>query len=361
MYRYEVDATTKSDIEGVIGRPVFYDDGGKYYIDDPNQVKSFQYYDSGTDTHISKTLDQICQDLYTLDFDPDKSTKTEYTRVEQVQLNTTTPGGTSLMAVKKADGTSFTAVTHDFTNKCSWYQGSKQKVDEVLTGSGTGPYSGSENDWIDVESGIIYQQHKYPEHIPVVKIDDVVQTSGYTVDYALGEVTFDTTTSGTVKCSYSYADSGDFILEPEAGKCIGLEHSEIQFTKDVNITTPVNFEVWVYNPLVDLGETIDPDDKTWYPGKPTPVGYNPLRFLYKFEKYNNIKDIINTANLGQGSIPAMPNAGIDTDVLVFPFNYVTEIKLASSTGAQMRVTLDSHTAFTGEWATGTFYCISETE
>ena len=64
MYRYEVTSSVKSDIEGVVGRPVFYDEDGKYYINSPKHSIAFQYYDSASDQNVSKTLDQICADLY---------------------------------------------------------------------------------------------------------------------------------------------------------------------------------------------------------------------------------------------------------------------------------------------------------
>lgn len=267
-----------------------------------------------------------------------------------------TPGGTKLVAIKKADGSSFTKVTHDFTDKTTWYQESVQVTDEVLSGSGVGPYTSANPNWIDVINGKIYQQHLHQQYVVEVKVDDVVQSSGYTIDHASGAVTFDSSQSGVIKASYYHQNGSTWTLEPDAGKAIRLEHSEIQFTKDCTVSTPVAFEVWVYNPLVDLQSPIDPDDKTFIPGVSSG---NPLRFLYKYEKYHNIKDIINTANLGQGFIPAL--SGLTNDVLVFPFNYVTEIQLLSSQGAQLRITLDSNTAFSGEWATATFYCGSEDE
>jgi len=273
-----------------------------------------------------------------------------------VHIDSETPSGTPLFASKKADGSSFTAVTHDFTDKTTWYKQSIQSVDETLTGSGVGPYSSANPNWIDVINGKVYQQHTKQDYAVIVKVDDVVQTIGYTIDHASGEVTFDSSQSGVIKATYHYQSGSTWILEPDSGKEIGLEHSEIQFTKDCTVTTPVAFEVWAYNPLFNPGLAIDPDDKTFIPGVSSG---NPLRFMFKYEKYHNIKDIINTANLGQGSIPAL--SGLTNDILVFPFNYVTEIKLKSSEGAQLRITLYENTAFTGEWATATFYCTSEDE
>lgn len=89
MYRYEVTESVKDAIEGVIGRPVFYEDNETFYIDDPNQRKVFQYYDGNGDL-ISKDLDAICQDIYTTDFDA-QSIKLEYKQVQEVQLQNLDP------------------------------------------------------------------------------------------------------------------------------------------------------------------------------------------------------------------------------------------------------------------------------
>jgi len=68
MYRYEVTESVKDDIEGVVGRPLFYDDGGDYFIDAPKHTIAIQYNDSATGDVVSNTLDQICDDLYSSDF-----------------------------------------------------------------------------------------------------------------------------------------------------------------------------------------------------------------------------------------------------------------------------------------------------
>lgn len=90
MYRYEVTSTVKSDIEGVTGKYHFYDESGKYYINEDTRHLSINYYDSATDSFPVKTLDEICQDLYGTDFDA-QSTQTSYTQIQQVEVPTDKP------------------------------------------------------------------------------------------------------------------------------------------------------------------------------------------------------------------------------------------------------------------------------
>lgn len=85
MYRYEVTSSVKSDIENVIGRPYFYEDDSKYYIDSPKHQVAIQYFHAPTDQIKSETLDQICQDLYSSDFSAN-STQSEISSREEVEV-----------------------------------------------------------------------------------------------------------------------------------------------------------------------------------------------------------------------------------------------------------------------------------
>ena len=54
-------------------------------------------------------------------------------------------------------------------------------------------------------------------------------------------------------------------------------------------------------------------------------------------------------------------ATFTNNVLVFPFNYVTSQSMYSSQGAELRVSISNDEPLTGEWATTTFYIMSEDE
>lgn len=339
MYRYEVTESVKNDINGVVGRPLFYNDGGKFYIDDPNHEKSIQYWDSATDSVVVKTLDDICQDLYSSDFDIN-STQEEYSPVDVVSLSETKSPVTGRLEIQvmKPEGSSATIVSHDFTDKCTWYQGSIEVTGESLTDSGDGLTFNSANDyWIDLTHGRVYSEDFIsPLRVPKVYVDSVEQNSGYSINYESGDVTFDSSPSGAVSADYWHASSGTFTVAPDAGKILTLEHAEVQFTKDCNLVSPLSFEIWAYNPY-DLPNKV------------------PVKIL----KYKSMKDIINTGNLGTGYIPAIGN--ITNDILVFPFNYITVIHLKSSQGLELRITSDNDDAISGEWGTVTLYVMSEDE
>ena len=240
--------------------------------------------------------------------------------------------------VMKPEGSSTTKVSYDWCDKTTWYQGSLQITDEVMVNSGDGlTYNSANEGWIDLTHGKLYGEDALDDQKePVIYDNGVEVNSGFTIDYKTGDVVFDLSPTGPVTCDYWYAQGSTWSLVPDPGKTLFIEHAELNFSKDIDMTNPVVFEIWVYNPS-DL----------------------PNKVPYQSIKYKNIKDIINSANLGQGYIPAV--GGLQNDVLVFPFNYATVKPLSSSYGAELRISLENDQELGGEWSTATFYVLSEDE
>ena len=246
--------------------------------------------------------------------------------------------GAKEVSIHKPEGSSATKVTHDWTDKTTWHQNATKVTDEVLTLDTGTTYQGANQNWINLVSGKVYEEdviNSDGEYTVEIKVDDVVQNNGYTVDYVNGKITFDSAPGGTVKATYYYAGSSVWTLKPDLGKMLLIEHSEIQFSKNVVVTDHFYFDVYVYNPN-DL----------------------PNKMLYKRITYKNERDILNSSNLGY-TIPKFGN--LANDVIILPFNYVTLQSLKSSQGAELRVSTKNDNAITGEFATATFYVISKGE
>lgn len=256
-----------------------------------------------------------------------------------IHSNKVTPDqGALKVSTYAPEGSSATKVSHDWTDKTTWQGSSIEISAEVMTTGDDLTFSSANDNWIDLTHGKLYDEYNLVDKKePVIYVDDVETTTGFTIDFSLGEVVFDSSQSGkTIKCDYWHADKSDYILAPDTGKIMLIEHAELQFSKDIDVTTAINFEVWGYNPA-DL----------------------PNKMLYQRIKYKNIKDIINAANLGQGFIPAV--GGLTNDILVFPFNYATVKPFKSSLGLELRVNTDNDDALGGEWGTATFYILSQDE
>ena len=248
-----------------------------------------------------------------------------------------TGSGKQKVALYKSEDTAKVAVTHDWCDKTTWFQGSLHEVDDVLTVDSGTTYRSSHSFWIDLTHGRMYDEFTINadnKYTPIIKVDGVVVSDDtYTIHYITGLVEFEVAPAGEITATYYYAGSSTYTLAPTPGKKLYLEHSEMQFTKDVIINYPLNFEIWVYNPA-DL----------------------PNKVKYRHTKYKNGRDFINSCNKGQGLIPSFDN--ISNDVLVFPFEYVTMIPLDSAVGAELRIYMDEDNPITGEFATCSFYCIS---
>ena len=241
--------------------------------------------------------------------------------------------------VQKTQETTYSRATHDYCNKTTWYSDSVRVTDEVLTLDSGTTYNCLNSKFIDVVNGVINRQDLHQEYAIEVKIDDVVQTSGYTIDHQNAQVTFDTAPGGVVKCSYSYPTTSNWRLPAPAGKLLVIEHSEVQFTTDVQVTSPLKFEVWVDNPYFA-------------------VSGHPLEGIPRIPgetvQYNSIRDIINESNLGF-QVPTMP--GIGQPLIIFPFNYVGEKVMDSSMNAELIISCVNDVELPGTYGTATFYLI----
>jgi hypothetical protein len=239
------------------------------------------------------------------------------------------------------EGSSSVFCSHDFTDKTTWYTESVAVVDETLTDSGDGlTFEAANTHFIDMTHGKIHKEdtlNASGDYDITVKVNDVVQASGYTVDYVAGEVTFDSSQTGnTVKCSYRYANGSTWILGPaDLETTIHVKHTEVQFSKSAKIDSPINFDTYVYNPA-DL---------------PNKVMYNRVR-------YKSIRDIVNESNLGY-AVPAIGE--LTEETIIFPFVYGTVKSLTNSSGAEIRVSIENDIELTGTYGTLTFYCLIKDE
>ena len=260
----------------------------------------------------------------------------------EVRINNTTLIQDAVpVALYKPEDPSYTSATHDFTNKTTWYTNSVRLEDEVLTTSDDLTYSAVNDFFIDVVNAIINRQDLHQDKKIFVKVDDVLVTD-FTIDHRAGTIAFPTAQTGSiVKCTYNYATNSEWIIGPGEGELMIIEHSEVQFAKDVVINTPLRFEVWVGNPYyATVGHP--------YEGMP--------KIPYSNIQYNSIRDLINEANLGTGYIPQMGD--LPDDILVFPFNYVSVKPFRASLGAELRLRSVGDLELTGSYGTATFYLIT---
>jgi len=249
--------------------------------------------------------------------------------------------GNKIVQVNPIEGIKKTFVTHNFADKCSWYQKSVEVVTEELSDSGD--HTTYEADYefiIDLKHGRITGEDNIANvsnYYVEVKIDATAKTedTDYAVDYEAGTITFSSALAGTetVTMSYYYQNGSEFKIIPDSGKMTRIIASEVNFSKNIIINDATVFAIYVNDSL------------------------------YKSDKYKNAKDYINCSNLGQGEITAFGGSskGIISNVVILPWNYPATIDLKSSLAMDLRISLENNVAFTGELATLTLYCLIEDE
>lgn len=258
--------------------------------------------------------------------------------------------GNQMVVVEPRVDTKYNVFSHNWCDKCSWYQESVKVTDEVLSDSGNGLTFNSAHDfWIDMTHGRVTDEDRLvsvagagSNWIPAIKVNNIEQSSGYTIDYESGDVTFDSSQSGnTVKATYWYAGSGNFTLSAPAGKIIQLLRIEIQFSKNIVINDTITFTPMGYAGV--------------FAPQMVPGTYSPTDIIqidYP-NKYKGPKDYINESNGSHPVIPAF--GGLSNDVILLVWNYLSRTDLVGDWGMRIVIGAENNNAHTGEISTATFY------
>lgn len=259
-------------------------------------------------------------------------------------------------------GSGATLITHNFGDPCTWYEKSVLVSNEVLTPKVGGVYDIYEcinNNVIDIEHGRLTFDNRIDQKYKIqVKVNDIVVTTGFTFNYELGEITFQTplTVSDEVKLTYYYATTNEFTIIPTTGKKLKVEHVELQFSVDIDMhgKTQCHFEERGYNPA-NL----------------------PNKMTYKTAIYKNLMNFIDESNNKMfNTVPARDNMTKDMDIFVW--EYPVSRIMKSTQGAEVLIYMldvDPNSPTYGlktkaiknkdgnnlERAVATFYCLSEND
>jgi len=244
--------------------------------------------------------------------------------------------------IHKQEEESFARATHDFCNKTTWYSNSVRVEGEILSDPVGLVYTCANTVLIDVLNGNVNRQDTLQEY--AIKVyDGGIPKTDFTVEHTTGKITLLTAASGELTVDYSYPTDSEWVMKPNVGKMLLIEHSEIQFSTDVSVNSPLRFEIWVSNPYYAVE------------GHP----YEGMeKITYQTVQYNSIKDFVNEANLGTGVIPAIGNL---PECAVFPFNYASIKPFKYSQGAELRIRSVDDVELEGSFGTATFYIVKRDE
>lgn len=273
------------------------------------------------------------------------------------------------VAVEKSDTTSKTLFSHNWCDRTTWYEQAVRVVEEVATDRGAQTiYDLANTNVIDVYHGKISDEDKllspdgysYRVSVKVNDTDGYTEQdphygSGgdYTVNYADGYVTFLTALDAAdeVKVTYHYENGSLFTIKPAAGKKLSIEAVEVQFAANVVLTDTTKFDA---HGLVDV-----------FAPQLTPSPYPSGTLIPIKEKvYKTMADFQNDAIKAYPKYPALGGPGwrgMNTEIYVFDWDYLRGNILSSAAGMEIRVFLEHDEPFGGDFATATFYCVTEDE
>lgn len=252
-----------------------------------------------------------------------------------------TSSGMAKVSMYEPEGSGATLVSINFADRCSWYMGAVQVV--LGSMSNTGLVYSDQNDktcFIDLEHGRLYDEDNIMlasanAYKVKVYIDNVQVTSGFTINYPAGTITFSDDPIGVVTASYWYADKSYFKVRPKVGKILSVKGAEVQFSQGTTLSSGFKFG-------------------PWFVGHPV---YGTMEIPGQQIVYKNFKDFISACNEGQGLIPAIGE--LTEDVHVFPFNYARPKPIKYTDYVEIRVYCIDHLAVGGVYATATFYVTIE--
>jgi hypothetical protein len=192
-----------------------------------------------------------------------------------------------------------------------------------------------------------------------VKINDVAKTEqdphygvggDFTVNYTDGYIDFisEQNPADTITVTYFYQNGSRFTLKPSSGKEYKLTLAEVQFSTDIILTDTVVFQTYGYAGVFapQLG-----------------LPYNTLIAIQTY-KYKTIQDYIVDSIKSHPLINAIGGSGwrgMNYDIVIFDWDYVSSAVLYSAYGMETRVYLEHNIPLQGSYSTATFYCTVDNE
>jgi hypothetical protein len=146
------------------------------------------------------------------------------------------------MSIKTA-----TYVTGDLSDKTGWWADSAAKTGDTLSDSGDGLTfdTPTHTDWIDLS--LVTTRDTLTGYEVKVYDNGTLQTSGYTVNYTNGTVTFSSAPTGPVTVDYRYAQTSLHTITPPSGSMYTLPLVMAQFNKGATFANGFQFKVWINN------------------------------------------------------------------------------------------------------------------
>lgn len=241
-------------------------------------------------------------------------------------------------SIKNFSWNSTSRVTHDYSDKRTWYYSSTALTDASCTDTG-------DQTTYDLPTGLICPYLISDRDLLGTTYDWVIKEDGstvtnYTVDYANHQITFDSARSGTITCTGKQQNGSAYDLIPSSSKYWLVDYIEIQVSVDSTFNDTLIFELILNNISTSYNDVVV--------GKTT---------------FNGARDLLNKSNYGN----SFPKFGeLTKEVVILPWNFVTGYKIYPSSVTvnpyknefnKLRCRMANNNIMSDcEVATATFYC-----
>jgi hypothetical protein len=287
---------------------------------------------------------------------------TQTVAMENAQFS---PSGFLKAEIEPREGNGQNFYAPNLCDQSTWYEGATPITEFELSSSDDTIWdtAGTHDDrpWVDLVHGKLFREDDLIAATPSLRCKVEVSTDGgttwvektensigsttdggYSVDYQLCKVTFNSALNSGDKVRASFSISTEsmlFTIKPNNGDKIRITEVETQISKDCGFTASVEYEIWAYD-INDL----------------------PNKMLVAKSVYKSVSDFLYESNGVYPIFPKIDEAGprgLSQDIIVVPFKYITSRDLLSGMGLEIRMKVSE--PFTGLLCTSTFYCLQEAE
>ena len=275
------------------------------------------------------------------------------------------------------------AISHNFTDKCTWWSNAAFVENEVPTRIqntrdsdgklGRVHHKLAHEYIIDATHGRITREDQLVDSLGInydviVKVNGVVKDmskgrddhfADYFVKYEEGEIWWGQNPPGPddiVEVSYHYATDSHFILKPEPGEMLKIRSVEAQFTTDLILNDTFCFQLYAPAYMAPyIHATLKPHEIVPVPEGTHPTAVVPVKTA---EKFKTMKDFLSDSN---GTYPVLPPIGgtgwrgLGYQVVTFPWNYQSSLDIFP--GMEVHVYTENNREIQGSYSVVTLYTL----
>jgi hypothetical protein len=253
-------------------------------------------------------------------------------QVEIVNVDITSTEKAQKVATTKLEGSSSTLVSHNFCDRTTWWTQSVRVLGEQLNSENNLVYTSAHLNWIDLVHGkVAYEDRISSTYAVKVYVNSILITSGYSIDYSAGAVTFEQSQEGNaVTADYSYENGSRWAVSPSSGKMVKLIGTQVKVSDDVSFGEA---GAVIFQPYLKTG---------------SPAGSATI--------YKSVMDLLTC--VPEKTTRLQKFGEMTHDMISMDYSYITSKDFKYSQNVEVRIWLSNNKPISGSFAYITAHIIS---